>query len=454
MVNIPVIHCFQCNGRYYIYDANSNSIFEVSKSIYKDSHILLKIGTDKFLLDYKDSDINYLFHKGYLRCPEPMIIRHPHYELIESLLDNRISHIVLQVTKECNFKCRYCSYAGTGDFERKHQSIKMTVEVAQKAIDYLYEHSGNSDKINICFYGGEPLLNWELVKYVLEYGQKLFASKQLQFHMTTNASLLNDEVLKVLQNSNVNLLVSLDGPKQIQDRHRLFLANGAGTYDIVMKNIKHIMHNYSMYFSSHVAFNPVMLHPNEENTIMNFFLDELGVSAKKIRVHNADLSGLDYVNDYDKVEYSKGTNIMDDEFENNISVIKEKSPLRSPWQHNGPCIPGVDRLFVSCEGLFFPCEKIPEISCVGIGNVHDGICIQKVQELASIGQLTTEECAGCWAKRFCRICLAKCIDFKNNCISRDLKMIECKKTRQRAEFFLKKYVELEQTNALPEYRNT
>ena len=164
-----IMHRFEKDNRYYVYDTGTNSIFEVTKDIYKDLCVLERLGVEEFKRQYESSKLMFLFKKGYL-CHTPTLnICHPHYDLIDSLIDNRLSHLVLQITRDCNFNCRYCGFSGDGKYRRKHSTNYMNQEVAQKAVNYFFEHSTNSNKVSICFYGGEPLLNFELIKYIVKY---------------------------------------------------------------------------------------------------------------------------------------------------------------------------------------------------------------------------------------------------------------------------------------------
>ena len=115
----------------------------------------------------------------------------------------------------------------------------MTWETAKKAIDFLREHSVDSPEVNIGFYGGEPLLEFPLLKKAVEYSEQQFEGKKLTFNITTNGTLLNDEMIYFFQDHDVSLMISLDGPKEINDKNRVF-ANGKGTFDTVAKQISRI----------------------------------------------------------------------------------------------------------------------------------------------------------------------------------------------------------------------
>ena len=117
--------------------------------------------------------------------------------------------------------------------------------------------------------------------------------------------------------------------------------------------------------------------------------------------------------------------------------MNNRSRINNKWHPNGPCVPSINRLFVDVYGELYPCEKILEISCASIGNINEGLNISRIKQMMNIGKLTEEECKNCWAMRFCNICVTKCIDFENNCYSRELKEISCKETKESASDYIK-----------------
>ena len=127
--------------------------------------------------------------------------------------------------------------------------------------------------------------------------------------------------------------------------------------------------------------------------------------------------------------------INKDKFSYFLRLYNNKSKIPKTWHHNGPCIPAVNRLFVSTEGRFYPCEKVEQDDACAIGDIATGIDIDKVVRIINIGQITNNDCLNCWALRFCSICVHRCVD--NGCLSYDKKVRSCKKTREETLKFFK-----------------
>lgn len=434
----------------YFYDVNRNEIVSISEKAYNALQIIKgkRIGE----LDSEDiGTINTIRAMGYLSENRPSEIKHPMTDYIDDLLERKASMLTLQVTQACNLRCSYCVYSDiNNDLQRTHSSKHMTLETAKKAVDFLWKHSLDSQSVNIGFYGGEPLLEINLIKNVIEYAEELFMGKQLSFSMTTNATLLNEEIVKYFYKKNVILTISLDGPEEIHDKYRRFAADGKGSFKVVFDNIDRLRKKYPEYFNK-VMFNMV-INPENNFTYINSFFKEY----KYLNLENINTSIVDDSYSMEKIIYSDEFNEKREYhvFLSFLSVLgrieKEKvSPIAlqnvkeliskkkdfgklqitgdyvSP---GGPCIPGQLRLFVSVNGDFYPCEKVSESSEVmNIGNINDGFNMENVKTLLNVGSITSEECKNCWAFTNCFLC-AKYAD-DGNCLNAELRKSYCKNVR-------------------------
>lgn len=174
---------------------------------------------------------------------------------------NGCKQLILNVTDACNLRCKYCYfYSDTYSYAPKMCNKSMSVYTAYKAIDVYLDYHKNRLKKNkkasgaITFYGGEPLLQFELIKNCIAYASKIDLS--LSFHLTTNGTIMNDEILSFFVEHNVHVTISLDGPKEEHDRNRI-TCNQVGTYDIVIKNINYIKEKYPAYFNTYIQCNAV-----------------------------------------------------------------------------------------------------------------------------------------------------------------------------------------------------
>ncbi|EXY24730.1 radical SAM peptide maturase, partial [Bacteroides fragilis] len=198
---------------------------------------------------------------------------------IQKELEN-LSVLTFEVTDRCNLRCRYCAYGDLyeGYDERKGQD--MDFGVAQKMLEYLYSIWGNANPLSsvrtvaIGFYGGEPLMNFELIRQVVEYTSRHpLPGIAFKYNMTTNAMLLN-KYQDFLQMYDVKLLISLDGTKE-DDCHRITI-NGKPSFEHVYRQVKTLQQTYPDYFQHSVVFNSVIHSKSNIERILDFFEKEFG----------------------------------------------------------------------------------------------------------------------------------------------------------------------------------
>lgn len=449
--DIPVIKTFIYNKKYFVYDAYKNQILEISKDQYCEIELLKEYGATEYKKLNSDTaqykDIQQLIKKGYFRGTFIENIQHPDTDFAESIVNRCINDITFQVTKNCNFLCRYCMYAASNDIERNHEDINMTWGVAQKTLDFFIHHSQDAEILVVSFYGGEPLLNFELIINIVEYLESKIHTKKIIYNMTINGSILSNDIIEFLVKHDFRLAISLDGCEKIQNRHRKFKGNGNPTYDIVFNNILNLKNNYSEYFNTQVRFMPVGFKDENYESVKNYF-SGIGVPEEHLIYLPADMEGIDYIESNVPLSlntYNESSNndiklerIVDNKVLTLLQEIYDKKTIiPSNWHHNGPCIPGFKRLFVDVNGVFFPCEKVLERKEFQIGDIYSGINIDKVKELMNIGKLTETECKSCWALRFCSMCASSCNDIEQCSLTHAQKLTQCKTQKQKALLFLK-----------------
>lgn len=441
----PIIKTFTLDGKYYLYDTFSNRLFELSKNHFIETSILYKIGIKQYFEQEKTrpehDDIMLLINKGLLRAE---IIQSVHNYLtpyLKYMLKSCVNDIVLQVTKDCNFKCRYCGFAVDNNVDRCHTNQLMPLSIATKSIDFLFDHSRDVNTIGIAFYGGEPLLNFQLVQSIVEYTVSKFNTKRVEFRITTNGSLLTDNIVRFLVEHKFRISVSFDGPEYVQNLHRTFKSNGKGTYKNVFSNFTKIREQYPEFFYTNVSVMPVVVEGEDYESIIQFF-NTIGVRNEQVKMLNAELNGIDY--HPEKIENKKNQfqNVsLADAYTKLEEVFDKKIMLPQIWHHNGTCVPGIKRLFIDCDGTFFPCEKILFRDNLSIGNLNDGFDYSKIESLMNIGELSADRCKKCWAMRFCEICFSTCNDIEKCAISRAQKEKQCDAQEAKALWFLKKIIQ-------------
>lgn len=295
----PFIQLFKTPRSQYVFDVNKNEMLPVSA----ESFDFLKqcMAGQADIETANIEEIQDLIREGYLRTESVVQeVYHPYTPYLEDLLNRKLRKITLQVTQGCNLRCKYCIYSENSSAnQRPHSNKRMEWETAKRGIDFLWEHSVDSPYVNIGFYGGEPLLEFPLIRKSVSYAKKLFDGKKITFSMTSNGTLLTDEIIDFLVQEDISLLISLDGPKEIHDRSRIF-ANGAGSFDIVMQNIEKVKAKAPEY-ANQIGFSMVMDPSNDYDCI-----NEITLSTSDMNDHRFLASIVDKEYDEEAVVFSEG----------------------------------------------------------------------------------------------------------------------------------------------------
>jgi len=426
--DIPVIKPFIANNEFFVYDTYRNQILKLPLYLIPEVNTLLRLGLGKYINSPSTTNehkkIVHLIDKGYFQASHINNIEFAYIDKVITMANRCMRHMILQVTKDCNFKCRYCSYASS-TFGRNHESKNMDWNTAQKAIDFLFSHSMDAPEIILSFYGGEPMLNFDVIKKSIEYTSKLFKTKKVTYSITCNGSILSEDHVTFFKKYGVNLLISLDGPKVIQNKNRKFAANGYGTYDVVIMNIKNIINQHNSYFKEYVRFNPVILNKDDQIDVYDFFANNLNLPTEKFAPSIANLSGTDYFAHIIAKDNAKDI-FRNRSLETTQNSLKEHNNVGSIYCHGGPCIPGFSKLMVTTDGVFYPCEKVNETNDVyKIGDVWAGFDTSSLIGFFDMIKLSEERCKKCWQIRLCHICPMECGVVEGIGFSFEQKKIKC-----------------------------
>jgi sulfatase maturation enzyme AslB (radical SAM superfamily) len=284
----------------YGYDAYSNQILELEGT---EASILSGLSAghsrDEILktLCVRNADVDaeqelrdFLEECSRLRVFQP-IKRRPvapavSINRIREELEQKLSAVVLNVTENCNLRCRYCAYGGAYPLNRVHSNSYMSESTARKAIDFVLARSTDTDRpVSVAFYGGEPLLNFGVIRLVAECLRKWGGDYML--HMTTNGTLLlNPEVRSFVAEHNVGLLVSLDGPPQIHNQWRQ-TKNRQPTHHLVEEGLLKLKEEHPEYYDKHISFNAVLTPTADISKVVEYFL-ESPVFSGRLRLSTID----------------------------------------------------------------------------------------------------------------------------------------------------------------------
>jgi len=358
-----------------------------------------------------------------------------HYEGLEHQVNEGLEQVILELTGRCNLRCGYCIYNEDCDLNRNFNDDDMSFEIAKAAVDYTAQHS--KEKVAVTFYGGEPLLKFDLLKWVIEYSLETMKEKELSFSLTTNLTLVTKEIAEYLAAvPNLSVVCSLDGPEYVQNSYRKY-ANGYGSFSKAFKGIK-LMGNAFASSRNILSINAVFAPPytyDKLHDINSFFasLDFLPLNTD-INISYASKGSVPETEPVadKKTEGSSGVynpmwNWMTAQSENQSSIRGDQNSIYasliekilvgienrfisdepiefSPF--NGCCVPGARRLYVSTTGELFVCERMG--NSPSIGNIFDGIDFSNITRfyVHDYSKGSIEQCKNCWAVNLCSACYA------------------------------------------------
>jgi uncharacterized protein len=410
---------FHAAGRHYFFNTVAGSIDALSENA---ASVLAAYCNNHGGCDVPRADPAAEDLRPYIKNP------YSHAE-IEATLDRKLRLLVLELTRSCNMACSYCIDGDAYDQKDCLGSANMSEDVALRGVDYLLEHSTDQmHPLAISFYGGEPLLRFELLKKVVEYAEKRAdeKSKCIVFSITTNGTLLTPSVAEFLISHSVQMVVSLDGPRDIHDRCRRF-KGGGGTFEVVATALEMVRNLDPDYFDRLVRCS-VVVTPGSDleelqayfsdlhvNTIANF-VDTYGIDETEFGSVGA-VAGLSTLRTQmaarlreEGAEFLSQNNMSKDFAAVLLSpMIKRflESDASSPRMSLGQCVLGASRLYLSADHAFYPCEKVAGHSFARIGNIEAGIDADRVADLVEqFYEMAKKQCSGCWMSSRCSACIA------------------------------------------------
>ena len=317
-----------------------------------------------------------------------------------------VKALCLHIAHDCNLACQYC-FAEEGEYHGRR--ALMSFEVGKKALDFLIANSGNRRNLEVDFFGGEPLMNWEVVKQLVEYGRSKEKeyNKNFRFTMTTNGVLLNDEIMEYCNREMSNVVLSLDGRKEVNDKMRPF-RGGKGSYDLIVPKFRKFAEmrgdrdyyvrgtftRHNLDFSKDVmefadlgfrsmSIEPVVAKPEEEYAIREEDLPQI--------MEEYDHLAEEYIK---RKKEGRGFNF----FHFNIDL------------NQGPCVAkrlsgcgsGTEYLAVTPWGDLYPCHQFVGQEEFLLGNVDTGVTNERIRdEFKLCNVYAKDKCRDCFARFYC-----------------------------------------------------
>jgi len=408
-----MIHQFSQNGINVVMDIHSGAIHVVDDVVYDIVGYYKEKSAEEieemFASQYVKSQIVEALEEIRILEEQEMLFAVDDYQDILPVMGTRnpvVKALCLHVAHDCNLKCEYC-FAEEGEYHGKR--ALMSAEVGKAALDFLVKSSGSRKNLEVDFFGGEPLMNFDVVKELVIYGRGLEegCGKTFRFTMTTNGVLLDDEKLAFINEHMHNLVLSLDGRKEVNDKMRP-RAGGQGSYDLIVPKFqkaaesrnqtgyflrgtftknnldftKDVMHIADLGFQQ-ISVEPVVSSPDMPYAINEEDLPTIFAEYEKLATEI-----------YDRKKAGKGF----DFFHFNIDLT------------GGPCVmkrmagcgSGTEYLAVAPGGELFPCHQFVGIDGFQMGTVWEGVQNkEKFDEFSSCNVYAKEECKKCWAKFYC-----------------------------------------------------
>ena len=446
-----MIHQYKNNGYNIILDVNSGSVHVVDDIVYDvvadivknnlehaDKAVVLNALNETFA--DRTAELPEIIDEIYELKEEGMLFTEDIYEKSIDAFKNRetvVKALCLHIAHDCNLKCKYC-FAEEGEYHGRR--ALMSYEVGKKALDFLVKNSGSRVNLEVDFFGGEPLMNWQVVKDLVAYGRSLEEPyhKKFRFTLTTNGVLLNDDILEFVNKEMGNIVLSVDGRKEVNDRMRP-LAGGQGSYDLIIPKFKKVAEsrNQTNYY-----VRGTFTHFNKDFAADVCHLADLGfkqISVEPVVAPESEAYALveddipQILAEYDKLAVEMLKRHKEGKDFNFFHFMIDLQGGPCVYKRLSGCGSGTEYLAVTPWGDFYPCHQFVGQEQFLMGNVDEGITNTKIRdEFKACNVYSKEKCKNCFAKFYCSGgCAANSYNFHGNI--NDAYDLGCELQRKRVE---------------------
>ena len=452
-----MIHQYMNNGFHIIMDVNSGSVHSVDPVMYdavsiaqalvpemdkpeKISEHAKKEILSRLKEAYGEAEVMEALEEiQYLIDAGELFTKDVYHDYVVDFKKRKtvVKALCLHIAHDCNLACQYC-FAEEGEYHGRR--ALMSFEVGKKALDFLIANSGNRRNLEVDFFGGEPLMNWDVVKQLVAYGRSKEKeyNKNFRFTMTTNGVLLNDEIMEFCNKEMSNVVLSLDGRKEVNDKMRPF-RNGKGSYDLIVPKFqkfaklrgtrdyyirgtftrgnmdfaKDVLEFADLGFES-MSIEPVVAQPEEYYAIKEEDLPQILDEYDKLAV--------EYIN---RKKEGNGFNFF------HFNIDLQQGPCVA--KRLAGCGSGTEYLAVTPWGDFYPCHQFVGQEEFLLGNVDIGLTNTEVRdEFKLCNVYAKDKCRDCFARFYCSGgCAANSFNFHGSIT--DAYDIGCEMQKKRIE---------------------
>jgi len=439
-----MIHQYKNNGYNIVLDVNSGSVHIVDDVVYDIIRLYETMNLVEILNEletvYSKEDIIEAYNEITQLIEEERLFTKDDYK--EYIIDFKkrptvIKALCLHIAHDCNLACKYC-FAEEGEYHGRR--ALMSFETGKAALDFLIRNSGNRYNLEVDFFGGEPLMNFEAVKRLVAYGRSLekIHHKRFRFTLTTNGVLLNDEMIEFINKEMANIVLSTDGRKEVNDLMRPF-RNGKGSYDLIMPKFRKLADSRRQQ-NYYVRGTFTRLNKDFAKDVLS--LADLGFDQISVEPVVADVHEPYAIREDDIPE------ICDEYDRLAVELINRHRKGRSfNFFHfmidlsGGPCVAkrlsgcgsGTEYLAVTPLGEIYPCHQFVGQDEYLMGDVDSGISRFDLQdEFRQCNVYMKDKCSKCFARFYCSGgCAANSYKFHQNIT--DTYDIGCELMRKRVE---------------------
>jgi uncharacterized protein len=397
-------YIFTHNGLNILLDVNNSNFYSVEK-IYCDVVNYMssdEISADEIRNKYEEQQIeevlNNLMKFGFI-CDEE-----PTYEKIAIARDKEVINLVINVSHNCNLRCKYC-FAATGSYNGERGL--MSQEMADKTLEWFLNQAKTSKVLNLNLFGGEPLTNIPLVKYIVERCKVLEKEydKKIYLTISTNGTIMNDELLQLIKENDIGLQISIDGDKEIHDANRP-AANGKSSYDMLAKNVKTLLSEVDN--AGLIPRATIAKGVTDVSRIVNHMLDDLHFkcvaltpalgSNPETSYRQEDLD--EYFKKYDELVETFLEKLRKGEEFNIYPFVTEVDAVSKGIRRIYGCGSGLGFASVDIKGNIYPCMRFIGNEEYIIGHVETGFN-EKRQMFFERTVYNRTKCKTCWARHLC-----------------------------------------------------
>ena len=412
---MSLIHRYESNGFRIVLDINSGSVHLVDQVAYDVLPCLEEGKTEEEILSalsgrYSKEEItSSLSELEQLKSQGMLFTRDIYENIIDEFTKNRqtvVKALCLHIAHDCNLACRYC-FAEEGEYHGRR--AMMSLETGKKALDFLIRESGARKNLEVDFFGGEPLMNWEVVKKLVRYGRSREeeTGKRFRFTLTTNGVLLNDEVMEFANREMGNVVLSCDGRKEVHDFMRPF-RNGKGSFDLVMPKFQKLaeMRQQDRYY-----IRGTFTHYNTDFAKDVLALADLGFKQISVEPVVAPADADYAIREEDVPFIEEQYDLLAREM-----IRREKEGRGFNFFHfmidltGGPCVykrlsgcgSGTEYLAVTPWGDLYPCHQFVGEEQFLMGNVDEGVTALGLRDkFAKCNVYSKPECRDCFSRFYC-----------------------------------------------------